>query len=65
MSDPFERDDREYRVLVNIEGRHSLWPAHLVVPEGWDVAYGPALRADCLAFVEDNWTDMRPRTPMT
>jgi MbtH protein len=27
------------------------------------VVFGEDTRADCLAYVEQNWTDMRPKTP--
>ena len=47
---------------VNDEDRHSLWPTFADVPAGWRVVFGEATRADCLAYVEDNWTDMRPRS---
>ncbi|NUR05135.1 MAG: MbtH family NRPS accessory protein, partial [Streptomyces sp.] len=29
---------------------------------GWRVAFGEATRAECLEYVEENWTDMRPRS---
>jgi MbtH protein len=35
------------------------------VPAGWSVAFGadgPQSRDDCLAYVEANWTDLRPRS---
>ncbi|WP_105969826.1 MbtH family protein [Streptomyces geranii] len=41
MSDPFESPDGVYSVLVNHEGRHSLWPDFVGVPAGWTVAHGP------------------------
>lgn len=62
MSNPFEHDELEYRVLVNAEGQHSLWPHFGEVPAGWTLSFGPALRQACLKYVEDNWTDMRPKS---
>jgi MbtH protein len=59
-TNPFEDDDAQYRVLVNGEGQHSLWPANLTVPPGWDVAHDLDSRQACLDWVEKNWTDMRP-----
>jgi uncharacterized protein YbdZ (MbtH family) len=55
-------DGDSFLVLVNDEGQHSIWPAGLAVPDGWSRAAGPASKPDCLAFVETNWTDMRPRS---
>ncbi|MCX4830331.1 MbtH family protein [Streptomyces sp. NBC_01016] len=60
MANPFENDEASYFVLVNDEGQHSLWPAFAELPEGWRKAHGEDTRAACLAYVEENWTDMRP-----
>ncbi|MGW5354053.1 MbtH family protein [Streptomyces sp. NPDC004031] len=62
MSNPFENPDGVYRVLVNDEGQHSLWPDFAAVPAGWTVAHGPAGRQDCLDHIEAHWKDMRPRS---
>jgi MbtH protein len=61
-TNPFEDEEGVYRVLVNAEGQHSLWPAAISVPEGWDVAHQDDTRAACLAYIEENWTDMRPKS---
>jgi MbtH protein len=56
----FDRDDAVYKVLVNGEEQYSLWPDYKEVPAGWREAGKQGSKADCLAFVEANWTDMRP-----
>ena len=53
-------DGDSFIVLRNHEGQHSLWPAGKAVPEGWSVAHPAASKAECLAFVETEWRDMRP-----
>jgi MbtH protein len=60
MTNPFEDPDGSYRVLVNEEGQHSLWPEFLEVPAGWRIAFGTVGRQECLGYVEEHWTDMRP-----
>lgn len=60
MTNPFEDADGTFVVLVNDEAQRSLWPTFAAVPAGWEVEFGPANRPDCLDFVENNWTDMRP-----
>ena len=60
MDNPFERDDIDYRVLTNDENQHSLWPEFLDVPPGWHPVFGPASRADCVEYVDREWTDIRP-----
>jgi uncharacterized protein YbdZ (MbtH family) len=59
---PFDDDDGSFLVLVNDEEQHSLWPAFADVPAGWRVVYGEADRAACLDYIEQNWTDIRPRS---
>ncbi|MDF3147444.1 MULTISPECIES: MbtH family protein [unclassified Streptomyces] len=59
-TNPFEDENGTYLVLTNAEGQFSLWPDGITVPGGWDVAMTASSRADCLAFVEDRWTDISP-----
>lgn len=61
-SNPFDDEDGRFSVLVNDEDQHSLWPTFAAVPAGWRVVFGEDTRAACLAYVEENWTDMRPRS---
>ncbi|MEU0530182.1 MbtH family protein [Amycolatopsis tolypomycina] len=60
MSNPFDDADGTFHVLVNDEQQHSLWPAFAEVPAGWTVVLRDATREAALAYVEENWTDMRP-----
>ncbi|MFC0040246.1 MbtH family protein [Actinomadura rayongensis] len=62
MTNPFEDPEGTYLVLVNDEGQHSLWPSFAEVPAGWTVAKSEDSRDACLAYVEENWTDMRPKS---
>jgi MbtH protein len=60
VANPFESDEIDYRVLVNAEGQHSLWPAFREIPAGWS-AVGPTRpRQECLDWIEAHWQDMRP-----
>lgn len=60
-TNPFDDEDATFVVLRNDEEQHSLWPAFAEVPAGWQVVFGESDRADCLAYVEQNWTDIRPK----
>ena len=62
MTNPFEDPDASYVVLVNAEGQHSLWPILADVPDGWRVVFGEAERQECLDFIEESWSDMRPKS---
>ena len=55
-------DDVLYNVVVNHEEQFSIWPADKPVPAGWDVVGATGSKADCLAYIERVWTDMRPRS---
>jgi uncharacterized protein YbdZ (MbtH family) len=61
-TNPFEDEGGEFIVLVNDEGQHSLWPAGMDIPNGWSPTGPRGARAICLAWVEEHWTDMRPRS---
>ncbi|AZK92483.1 MbtH family protein [Streptomyces tsukubensis] len=61
-ANPFDDEDGRFYIVVNDEEQHSLWPVFAEVPEGWRVAFGEASRAECLEYVEKNWTDLRPRS---
>ncbi|GIG63546.1 protein mbtH [Longispora fulva] len=60
MTNPFDDPDGRYLVLVNDEGQHSLWPTFAEVPAGWTTVFGPAAHDAAVAYVDENWTDMRP-----
>lgn len=61
-TNPFDDDKGTFVVLVNDEEQHSLWPAFADVPAGWWAVYGEADRAACVSYIEQNWTDIRPRS---
>lgn len=60
MPNPFDDPDGSFLVVVNEEEQHSLWPVCLAVPDGWTVRKGECSRQECLDFINENWTDMRP-----
>lgn len=62
MTNPFENENGTYKVLINEEGQHSLWPAFLNIPEGWSSIYGEESRKNCLEFINANWTDLQPKS---
>jgi uncharacterized protein YbdZ (MbtH family) len=62
VPNPFEDPDAQYLVLVNEEGQHSLWPVFAAVPDGWKTVFGETGRQECLDYIENSWTDMRPKS---
>ncbi|MEV6731519.1 MULTISPECIES: MbtH family protein [unclassified Streptomyces] len=61
-TNPFDDENGRFQVVVNDEEQHSLWPAFAEVPAGWRVVFGEAARSECLQYVEQNWTDLRPKS---
>jgi uncharacterized protein YbdZ (MbtH family) len=61
-TNPFDDEAGTFLVVVNDEDQHSLWPAFADVPAAWRKVFGEASRAECLAYVEERWTDVRPKS---
>ncbi len=59
MSESAE-DTTIYQVVVNLEEQYSIWPAERELPLGWRAAGKSGNKADCLAYIKEVWTDMRP-----
>ena len=60
--DDADTADSTWIVLVNGEGQHSLWPVTQMVPPGWSEVGPEGTQAQCLAYINTHWTDMRPRS---
>jgi MbtH protein len=59
-------EDR-YIVVRNAEDQHSVWFAGRELPAGWTAAGFAGTRAECLAWINENWRDLRPlslRSPL-
>jgi MbtH protein len=55
-----EEDTTIYKVVINHEEQYSIWPADRANPLGWSDAGKTGLKPECLAYIEEVWTDMRP-----
>ena len=51
-----------YKVVVNAEEQYSIWPADRENPLGWSDAGKVGTKEECLAYIKEVWTDMRPRS---
>ena len=61
-TNPFDDEDGRFYVLINDEEQYSLWPTFAEVPQEWRVVFGEESRAACVEYVEQNWTDMGPKS---
>jgi MbtH protein len=55
-----EDDKTIYKVVVNHEEQYSIWPVHKENPLGWRDAGKSGVKAECLSYIDEVWTDMRP-----
>lgn len=62
MSRESQEDTTVYKVVVNHEEQYSIWPAHRENPLGWQNAGKSGLKPECLEYIKEVWTDMRPRS---
>jgi len=53
-------DTTIYKVVVNHEEQYSIWPADRENPLGWSDVGKAGAKAECLAYIKEVWTDMRP-----
>jgi MbtH protein len=60
MSDAM--DDREHVVVRNAEEQYSIWPADREPPSGWETVGRAGTRQECLDYIGEVWTDMRPKS---
>ncbi|HRC54899.1 MAG: MbtH family NRPS accessory protein [Myxococcales bacterium] len=55
-----DEDARVYKVVVNHEEQYSIWLADRATPAGWADAGKQGTKSECLAYIQEVWTDMRP-----
>jgi len=56
-----EREDTTiYKVVMNHEEQYSIWPDNRENPLGWTYAGKTGPKPECLAYIKEVWTDMRP-----
>lgn len=58
--DPDREDLTIYKVVVNHEEQYSIWPEYKENPLGWRDAGKVGTKAECLEYIKEVWTDMRP-----
>ena len=60
MNTEEQEDNTIYKVVVNHEEQYSIWPADRENPLGWRDAGKSGSKEECLAYIKEVWTDMRP-----
>lgn len=60
MSHESLEDITRVKVVINDEEQYSIWPADRDNPIGWHDAGKSGTKEECLAYIKEVWTDMRP-----
>jgi MbtH protein len=60
MADDDREDQTPYKVVVNHEEQYSIWPQTRENPLGWRDAGKVGPKTECLAYIKEVWTDLRP-----
>ena len=55
-------DTELYTVVVNDEEQYSIWRLGREIPPGWHEVGKTGPKEECLAYIDEVWTDMRPRS---
>jgi len=55
-----QEDIRIYKVVINHEEQYSIWLADRALPLGWFDTGKSGQKAECLEYIKETWTDMRP-----
>ena len=59
-NDSEREDTTTYKAVVNHEEQYSIWPAHRNNPLGWSDTGKSGSKTECLEYIKEVWTDMRP-----
>jgi MbtH protein len=57
-----DEDDVVFDVVVNDEEQYSIWVRGRKLPAGWRTVGKSGVKSECLAYIDEVWTDMRPRS---
>ena len=60
LNDSDSTDNTIYKVVVNHEEQYSIWPEYRENPLGWKDAGKSGTKEECLSYIKEVWTDMRP-----
>ena len=56
----WDDDNTIFTVVINHEEQYSIWPVDRETPLGWKTVGKEGSKQECLNYIEEVWTDMRP-----
>lgn len=60
MTDQNASAEDNYVVVINDEEQYSIWRDGSNIPAGWRAIGKARPKSECLQYIEEVWTDMRP-----
>ena len=60
MNNQEQNDNTIYKVVVNHEEQYSIWPIDRENAPGWRDVGKNGTKEECLTYIKETWTDMRP-----
>jgi len=57
-----DEDRTIYKVVMNHEEQYSIWPVERDNALGWSDAGLRGTKEECLEYIKEVWTEMRPRS---
>jgi len=60
MEPNVKEGEEAFTVVVNHERQYSIWPLAQQIPLGWEEVGKTGSKQECLSYIEEAWTDMRP-----
>jgi MbtH protein len=55
-----KKDTMNYKVVLNHEEQYSIWFTNRENPLSWRDAGKSGTKEECLDYIKEVWTDMRP-----
>lgn len=60
MPEETSEDTTRYNVVINDEEQYSIWSTERAIPPGWREVGKSGTKTECLDYIKEVWTDMRP-----
>jgi MbtH protein len=60
MDREIREDTTVYKVVINDEEQYSIWPVDRENAAGWRDVGKSGTKKDCLAYIREVWSDLRP-----
>lgn len=57
-----DNENTEFLVVKNHQQQFSIWPSYREIPQGWSAENIKGSKTECLNYINEKWTDMRPKS---